>query len=455
MKFPDIQLKHGLIAIAMMTSAPWAHAVCYKVTGIGTLTQHIPQEVANMGFTASPWGGVFNSAAARIQFGVISIGTGTISLAPPGTVLASANLNFLDSALSTPYAANQIVFKCAVEDAGSLYEMYALQGDSTFYGEYAVNDVEDGYATPAANIAYRITNTKTGQRYINTWRERKLDSTDYITMGSYIYIPASMFGNAIFELIKTNDNGSGAIASRNAFNNIASPQGFVALKGPGMNTNLVVSAAAKAAPPSPLNTSAVWSMKNGSTTVIYGNTCKVKDFDQTVKLPPISVSELSSGNTSTNTFNVSLECDNGALSGTDTNFAKPPVAMGFLVTQASALSYAQSLGLKNSSGGISHLLDDNYGVSGVASGVGIRIYSLSGSGPHSVLNLLSSNGTTGTGNAAGWYGFTALLDDQSGTVSSGGKTYGGAFLASLEHLPGQSITAGSVSAQAQIFVSLQ
>lgn len=323
-----------------------------------------------------------------------------------------------------------------------------------FMANMRVNDVEDGFATPAANIAYRITNTKTGQRYISTWRERKLDSTDYITEGSYIYIPASMFGNAIFELIKTNDNGSGAIASRNAFNNIASPQGFVALKGPGMNTDLVSGGEAKP-PASPFNTSAVWSMRNGSTTVIYGNTCKVKDFDQTVNLPPISVSELSSGNTSTNTFNVSLECDDGALSGTDTNFAKPPVAMGFLVTQASALSYAQSLGLKNSSGGISHLLDDNYGVSGVASGVGIRIYSLSGSGPHSVLNLLSSNGTTGTGNAAGWYGFTALLDDQSGTVSSGGKTYGGAFLASLEHLPGQSITAGSVSAQAQIFVSLQ
>jgi type 1 fimbria pilin len=80
--------------------------------------------------------------------------------------------------------------------------------------------------------------------------------------------------------------------------------------------------------------------------------------------------------------------------------------MGFLVTQPTALAQADTLGLKNASGGISHLLDNNYGTTGVASGVGIRIYKAGESTP---LTLLSTNTTTGTGNAAGWYGFTDLL----------------------------------------------
>jgi hypothetical protein len=83
--------------------------------------------------------------------------------------------------------------------------------------------------------------------------------------------------------------------------------------------------------------------------------------------------------------------------------------MGFLVTQPTALAQAGTLGLKNASGGISHLLDNNYGTTGVASGVGIRIYKAGESTP---LTLLSTNTATGTGNAAGWYGFADLMSPQ-------------------------------------------
>ncbi|GAB2940148.1 fimbrial usher protein StbD [Hafnia psychrotolerans] len=448
MKFSITQFKTWLVTATMVACSSWAHAACFKVIGIGSSYSTIPQAVVDSGYTAKNWGGFFNSAA-KISFGTITIGTGAQSLATAGTVLSSANLNFIDTALNVPYSANQIVFKCDLADADSLYEMYALYGaGGNFYGGYAVNDVEGGYATPSQGIAYRITNQKTGLYYTGQWQERKLTNDDYITVGAHIYIPASSFGSATFELVKTNDINSGAIITRDAFSQILSPQGFVVFKGNGMNTNLKTGSTASL--PSAFETSAVWSMYGGSTTIIRGNTCKVSDFDQVVQLPSISVGDLRNGNSSSNSFNVSIECDAGAISGTTSSSTNAPVAMGFLVTQPTALSQASTLGLKSSSGGISYLLDDHYGTEGVASGVGIRLYSPSGA----ALNLLSSKETTGTGNAAGWYGFADLLGN-TGDTSTGGKAYGGTFTASLEQLPGLQAAAGSVNAQAQIVVSLQ
>ncbi len=451
MKFSITQFKTWLVAATMLTCSPWVHAICYKVTGIGTTTGTIPQAVADMGYTATSWGGVLNSAAAPISFGTVIVGTGAQSLAPAGTVLASADLNFIDHALKVPYSANQIVFKCALADADTLYEVYGLNaGSGAFYGEAAVNDVDGAYATPAQGIAYRVTNMKTGLFYTNKWQERKLNSDDYITVGANIYIPASAFSGVMFELIKTNDISSGAYVTRNAFAQIVAPQAMVALRGSFVNVGATTGTQSSASGVTPDATSGIWSMRGGSTTVIRGNTCTLGDFDQVVQLPSISIGDLRNGNSSSNSFNVSIECDAGAISGTTSSSTNAPVAMGFLVTQPTALSQASTLGLKSSSGGISYLLDDHYGTEGVASGVGIRLYSPSGA----ALNLLSSKETTGTGNAAGWYGFADLLGE-TGDTSTGGKAYGGTFTASLEQLPGLQAAAGSVNAQAQIVVSLQ
>jgi len=447
MKFKITNLKPLLVASAFIACMPVAQATCYKVSGIGTTTATIPQEVADLGYTAKTWGGVLNAAAGVISFGTIIMGTGAEALSPAGTVIATADLPFLDKALKVPYTANQIVFKCALTDADSLYEMYALFGGAgQFYGGTATTDVPGAYRTPAQGIAYRITNQKTGLYYTSYWQERKLTSDDYITVGSTIYIPASSFDSATFELLKTDDIYG--VPTRNAFSQIISPQGFVAFKGTGMNTDLTTGALAQS--PSPLNTSAVWSMRGGSTTIIRGNTCTLGDFDQVVKLPAISASDLRNGASSSNTFNVAIDCEVGAVSGTSSSDTRAPVAVGFLVTQPTALSQASTLGLQTSAGGISYLLDDNYGATGVASGVGIRIYSSAGT----ALNLLSSSTTTGTGSAAGWYGFADLMSE-SGTTTSGGTAYAGTFTASLEQLPGLSAQAGSVNAQAQIIVSLQ
>ncbi|MGC6389846.1 fimbrial protein [Ewingella sp. S1.OA.A_B6] len=447
MKFKITTLKTWLITLAFMVCSPWAHAVCFQITKIGaTGNSAMPQSVADQGYTAASWGGVFNAGAKPISFGTLIMGTGAQSLAPAGTVLASADLPFISSALVTPYAANQIVIKCALADANELYEMYTLNAvGGAIYGGQKATDIEGGYVTPATGIAYRIMNTKTGLYYTSYWQQRQLTSDDYITEGSSIYIKASAFSDAHFELLKTADVAG--VTSRNAFGQVIAPQGLVVFKGGLVNSGVTEGALGgdKAT-----YYSALWSMRNGSTTIIRGNTCTLGDFDQVVQLPPISVGGLRDNGTSTNTFNVAITCDSGAVSGTTTNTTNAPVAMGFLVTQAAALAQASTLGLQTGSGGISYLLDDNYGATGVASGVGIRIYGLDGT----PLNLLSSKDTTGTGSSAGWYGFAELLSE-TGDTPSGGKTYGGTFTASLEQIPGLSVQAGSINAQAQIIVSLQ
>lgn len=449
MKFPVIQLIHGLIAALMIVSAPWAQAECRRVTSIGTGINDIPQEVADMGYTATPL--VTNGNNAPISFGVLSIGTGSVSLNPPGTLLGTANVDVISSGLHAPYAANQILYKCPLSDADSLYEMYAT-ANSNFYGGIEVNDIDSGYITPAKNVAFRITNQKAGAYYTKFWQERKLTPADYITVGSTIYVPASAFSNITFELLKTNDSGNISYADpRNAFNTLTQAQATMRFKPVFGMTSPIAGAQATSPSASATNIVAVWGMRGGSTTIIHGETCVVSDFDQVVTLPPIGAAELNASMTSTSNFNVAIECDAGAVSGTVTNTTTPPVAMGFLVTQPTALAQAATLGLKNGYGGISHLLDNSYGTSGVASGVGIRIYPEGSSTP---LTLLSSNTTTGTGNAAGWYGFSDYLDNV-GATGTGGSRYSGLFTASLERLPGLQATAGSVHAQAQIFVSLQ
>lgn len=449
MKFPVIQLKHGLIAALMIVSAPWAQAECRRVTSIGTGINDIPQEVADMGYTATPL--VTNGNNAPISFGVLSIGTGSVSLNPPGTLLGTANVDVISSGLHAPYAANQILYKCPLSDADSLYEMYAT-ANSNFYGGIEVNDIDSGYITPAKNVAFRITNQKAGAYYTKFWQERKLTPADYITVGSTIYVPASAFSNITFELLKTNDTGGLSYADpRNAFNTLTQAQATVRFKPVLDMTSPIAGAQANSPSASATNIVAVWGMRGGSTTIIHGETCVVSDFDQVVTLPPIGAAELNASMTSTSNFNVAIECDAGAVSGTVTNTTTPPVAMGFLVTQPTALAQAATLGLKNASGGISHLLDNSYGTSGVASGVGIRIYPEGSSTP---LTLLSTNTATGTGNAAGWYGFSDYLANV-GATGTGGSRYSGLFTASLERLPGLQATVGSVHAQAQIFVSLQ
>ena len=184
-------------------------------------------------------------------------------------------------------------------------------------------------------------------------------------------------------------------------------------------------------------------------TFVRGAMCLVKDYPSVVLLPTISTSSLNNGEVSQSNFDISLSCEDSAVSSVSKSTSSSAnVAMGFLVNQSTAVTAATTLGLTSTSG-LTHLLDTNYGSSGVASGVGIRIYDESGNAS----NLLSSKTAT-TGNTGGWYAYKDLTTSQ-GDSTDGITTYTGNFTASLEAISGETVTAGSVNAQLQVVVSFQ
>lgn len=297
---------------------------------------------------------------------------------------------------------------------------------------------------------------KTGEYYSRYWKSRQLTADDWYSDDTYTYIPASAFADVFVELFKVD----GTYGSQNSSNfytynwwstGSAQPAGYVAFQGGSLSSGLYNGA------DSASNYSGwygYWPAGFGLTnyvTFVRGATCLVKDFPSVVLLPTISVSELNAGNTSRAGFSISLECESGAVSSTSNSTSSSAnVAMGFMVNQANAVSKAQSLGLVTSGGGLTWLLDTNYGNgAGEASGVGIQILNNGGS----ALNLLPAKSSFGSGNSYGWYGFKDLLSLTG--AGSGTDIYTGDFTAELSAIAGQTVTAGSVNAQLQVVVSFQ
>jgi Fimbrial protein. len=433
-----------LLTLGILFSAsPWA--TCIRVVSTSSLSD----AAKSAGYTAASWTGACDTCSGKVGLpAVISLNSGS-NFQPSGTLLASAVGSFLTGATSTAYTANQILFRCAVADASSLYEFYATNGDSTYAGMYTTSEVDGAYYDYAKNVAVRMTNLTTGEYYSRYWKSRQFTASDWYNDGTYIYIPASAFSNVLYEMYKITSTTYGYESSKRYVDVFTQPRGYIAFKGPGISDSLVNGA------DSATNYSGwytgwpgAWSTY-GSVTYVRGAICQVSDYPARVYLPTISVPELLAGNSSQTPFSVSLQCESGAISSTSTStLSAANVAMGFLVNQPTAVAAAQTLGLTTSGGGLTWLLDTQYGSSGVASGVGIRIYNNGGS----ALNLLPDQSSMGTGNTRGWYAYkdlTTLLS--SDTVD----TYSGDFTASLEAISGQTVTAGTVNAQLQVVVSFQ
>lgn len=434
----------GMLAL---TIASTVNANCIKVNSSSQLSD----SAKSAGYTASSWTGACGNCTAKLGLSsMISIGTGVASY-PSGTVLSATTGNFITEGVSNGYTggANRILFRCAKADEDSLYEMYATDGKNPYAGKYQVEDIEGAYYTYAKNIALRLTNTKTGLYYTNHWQARKLSSSEWYEDGGYIYVPASAFSDVFIELIKTDNTTYYSNSSAQyAYNNPTS-NGFVVFKGPGM-LNAITDGGDSGTQTDGFYTNwpAAWSLYQ-SVTIARGAMCILKDYTNMVIFPKIGTGELNSGGVSQQPFSITLDCDKDAISGVNGSASKPNVAVGFLVNQAVAAETAEKLGLKNSSGGISYLLDSQYGAEGVASGVGIRVYDKT----MRLINLLSSR-TTGGGESAGWYGYKDITDYVADNEDSTVK-YTGDFISALEVLPGNKATAGSVDAQLQVVVSFQ
>lgn len=434
----------ALVALLILPAPLWAN--CSRVTSSTMLSS---QAIA-AGYTAAAWSGACDTCTGNIGLpSVISINSGS-TFQPAGTLLASAVGSFLSAASNVPYSANQILYRCAVADADSLYEMYSTNGDSTYAGKYSVSDVEGAYYDVAKNVAVRMTNLATGEYYSRYWKARQLTASSWYSDGTWIYIPASAFSNVLYEMFKISSTGYYYNADARYLDSKTQPRGYIAFKGPGLSSNTLAAGQDHATSWHGWydNWPGAWSTYK-NVTYVRGALCEVSDYPSVVLLPTISSRALAEGERSQAPFSVAVQCEAGAIAGTSASTAKSAnVAMGFLVNQPTAVQQATQLGLTTTGGGLSWLLDSRYGASGVASGVGIRIYDADGA----ALNLLPDLTSTGTGNSHGWYAYNDML---SLAASGDSDLYRGEFIASLEALSGQTITAGTVNAQLQVVVSFQ
>jgi len=429
-----------LLASISFTTA----AVCTKVTSSALLSS----DLISKGYTAGNWAGACDACTGNLGLpSVMSINTGN-NFQPAGSIIASTTVDFVSKATSVPYSQNQILYRCDAADANSLFELYSTHGNSNT-GNTLAPEIDGAYYDGFANTAFRIRNLKTGEFYSRFWKERKLTSEDWILDGNYIYIPANAFSDITYEVFKVQNRISVQV-STNRWLDSRRPRGYIAFKGPGLATNSINAGtdSASSYPGWPTLWVAAWGTAR-HVTWVRGSLCQISDYQSVVLIPTISSTNLKSGVKSQAPFKVSVECENGAISGTNiSTVSSANVALGFLVNQSTAIDAAMKLGLTSSSG-LTHLLDTNYGATGVASGVGIRIYNENGL----AMNLLSSK-IMGTGNLGGWYAYKDIMTNQ-GELSSGLTSYTGTFLASLESIPGEIIKEGTVNAQLQVIISFQ
>lgn len=440
-----MKLSQWLFSLSLLigASSP-AIATCVKVT----TTSQLSASAIAAGYTAASWTGSCDTCNGKLGMpAVISINSGS-NFQPSGTLLASATGNFLTGAYSGGFASNQVLFRCALADADSLYEFYSTNGDNAYTGAYLASEVDGAYYDVARNVAARLTNLTTGEYYSRYWKSRQLNADDLYQDDTYIYVPASVFSDVLYELFKISSTSYYVSSATRYTDAYTQPRGYIAFKGQGISTALV-DGSDHASNYSGWYTywPGAWSTYS-QVTYVRSAACEVKDYPNYVSLPTISTAALTNGEVSQASFTVSVECESGAVSGVTSSSSTPNVAMGFLVNNASAVSAATTLGLVSSGGGITWLLDTNYGSSGVASGVGIRVYNSAGN----AINLLPDLSSVGTGNTRGWYGFKDLT-----TLASSDSTdiYEGSFIASLEAISGQTVTAGTVNAQLQVIVSFQ
>lgn len=472
-----------------------AYATCYQVNNT---TGNQPDN-----YTIQPSDGVVvywypgargDSGGSLGLSGVVNVSSDT-NFQPIGTVLTSSTALFPQWGKSGGYNPEQILFRCAPGDAGSLYELYATHGNDRYAESFPVAAVPNAYYTAWTNIGIRIKNLNPGGGYFTRyWQQRALTGLDVDTKG-YLLVKAKNFAQVQVELIRV-DNGAGATGGKwtsvPQTNNSAGSSfpsnlalGYLGFAGPGLNG------------PTPGADSYSgganqWGYNEGTWPGFLGlsgisvrrsSTCALTNATPLVQFPSITVGELNSNGSRTANFSIQFNCQSGAIvsntyadtsSGTGTCGWGTPntsscttssaTALGFLPSTG-AVAAAQALsGLNTSSTGLTYLLSDQYPVGGVsngiARGVGIQIYRQST--PGTAMNLLSVDNSAGNtsktsdavANAAGWY----RLVDPASTSNLGNGNYSETFTATLKKLPagtGEPVTAGRVYSTARVLIRVQ
>lgn len=407
----------------------------------------------------------------------VGIGLGNVNitsayLQPVGAPLGSSIFSITTAAkYSSSGAGDLVLYECDASDVGNIYEMFATNGDDRVGGFYDLGTTDgnpDYYATYFPYVGLKLTHINSGLPITRFWQQSPI--THYATVGNKIQIRVKDFSAIRADLIKISTLPGagrsyycGAYSSSNPYAGMASPTGtssysctqpnaYVTFKGPGISTDPVGSDSAY--------NYATWgtgrwiAMGMGTSpisTLTHAATCVARNVTPLVLLPTISIQSLDNGGVSQSNFTVSIECDNAVVSGVSSG----GTALGLQVPYESFLA-AKNLGLVNASGGVSYLLSDGYGTDPtIATGVGIA---LSNTTTGSAMNFLGWGGCTATacpgGNNVGWYSVLSGAAS-AGSSASGYTHYNTVLTATLKKIPGQTVTAGKVSAKAYVWVRVQ
>ncbi|MGL5384660.1 MAG: fimbrial protein [Serratia sp. (in: enterobacteria)] len=433
-----------------LTTPGWA--ACFKITATDTNPNSNTYTEPGKGVGGSWSTTSATSGSAGTLPTVININSSTFQ--PDGTLLASSTVNFLEAGTSM-FSADQILFRCTADEVGKLYEFYATNGYSPYGGGVEVGSaygLPESYQTYVNGMALRATNMVTGEYYSRYWKSRPLTNLDTDSQG-WILVKAKDFSNTNVELFRFS-NASGPMTQSGIYS-LQEPAAYIAFRGGGIASGLYDGADSKA------NIDGWTAYWPGSvnlfnrTYIRFSATCSVTNVTPTVLFPIISVAQLQAGVTRQRPITIRFDCQTGAPANTGVNafasgIAANQTAMGILVRPANAAA-AVAAGFGTPGSGVSYLLSDGYGSDPmIASGVGIQISRTNGT-PMNLLSTLS--GSVLGGNAAGWY---PVLDDATpGAVVSGVTSYTKTLNATLKALPGKTVTAGKVSATAQVIIQVQ
>jgi type 1 fimbria pilin len=435
----------------LLSSMTWA--TCYKVTGVGSSTTTTTTLIRPGEGTAANWDGACDSCNGSLGLPSV-INVSDASFQPDGTLIASSVAPLSQYGATTGYDPERVFFRCAAGDA--VYEMFSTNADDTYSGWYKGGDsvgnsigLQAAYRTAWPNVLLRLTHVETGQYFTDIWRERQLSNLDIDSRGFQL-VKAKNLSAVRSELfrapLESTRYYSATAASQTYL--YTQPAGYIAIKGPGLAYPNVGQTHYGNYSGWYYNWPGAIGLYNDVTLKRYP-TCAITNVTPHVIFPTISSSEINAGGNREMPFEVAFKCQSGITSGTTSN----STAMGITVS-AGALAAATRLGLVNANGGLSYLVSDRYGESGIAQGVGIRL--LRNGNP---MNLLASEDSANGRNAeaAGWYPVLGGASNKTGEVS-GISQYTETFRARLEKLglgTMPTVTPGRVEATAQVVIRVQ
>jgi len=432
-----------LLCLALLSARP-ANAWCY-VTGVSQ---------------TEDW------RTAQIDFGRVNLADA--HLQPPGTLLASTIVPPTNYTFGGANA-ESILWICDKEDLPELHFLVSNNGDSHVDGYHEIGG-NDSYIYSTWFEYVGIKQSMAGVTLARKWRRVDLPTQDYTDnckkdrwgnpLKNKICIRLKHIPPLHVELYRVatlTPNWGGFTygdcwpmakpTSTGKLYTCTQPNSYIQLVGPGLAHDNVDDDHAWR-----FN---FWGADNGfgygmrrATSFSRSNTCVARSATPQVLFPPISVNELKTGSATAN-FSVQLECSNEAISGSGKN----ETAIGLQASPA-AFTTAQRLHLVNGSGGISHLLSDQYDSPGTARGVGIRLQRARDNADIYFLG----KGSTGGGTAAGWNPFMRGANMTGLSPQPGYSYWTIEYNAILEPLPktaGETITPGKVRATAHVLVKVQ